>query len=174
MKLKNSLALLPLFAFGCVSANVNPSAPRANTGYADFYSEMDAELCWDVRDAGTAGRNFKTMFSDVKPVEKDVLRLAFAPGHHHVRVTFLNRVIANPAETDIEIKNGKVTPVRVTLTEAGTTFVQSKEISRGNTFYGRAGRRTKINSDETVRYDLSAAAEASVSYRPRDEMPYAR
>jgi hypothetical protein len=165
--------VLALALLGCASsANMNPPAPRANTGYADFYSPTDAELCWDVRDAAATAGNFKTVFSDVEPAPGDVLRLAFTPGRHKLRVTVLNRVITKPADIEVQIENGGVTPIRVTLTEAGSTFVQSKERSRGNTFYGRAGRRTKISSEETVMYDISATADPTASYLPKEQMSY--
>src|SRR5256885_1196014 len=100
-----ALVALPLIAFGCASANVNPSAPHPNTGYVDFYSPTDAELCWDVRASGASSDDFKMAFSDVKPVEDDVLRLAVAPGRLRFRVTFLNRVVAKPAEVEAEVEN---------------------------------------------------------------------
>lgn len=164
---------LPFIAFGCKSANVNPRKAKTNTGYVDFYSRSDAQLSWDVRKSKATG-HFKKVFWNVKPVPDDVLRVAFSPGQYRFRVTFLNRVTTKPAEVEAKVENGKITPIEATLTEAGSTFVQSKETSRGNTFYGRAGRRTKINSEETVRYDISAIAEEPVPYQPRQQMPYAR
>ncbi len=171
---RSSFAALMFIAIGCASPNVNPPAPRANTGYVDLYSSTDAELCWDVKSAAGSHGDFKTVFRDVEPAQGDVLRLAFAPGRHRLRITFLNRVVTKPAEAEIEVENGRITPVRITLTEHGSTFVESKEISRGNTFYGRAGRRTKINSEETVMYDLSAVADTPIAYRAKEQMPYAQ
>jgi hypothetical protein len=168
-----SMAAFLLIASGCASPDVNSPKPRANEGYVDFYSDTDAELCWEVREIRAPAGDLKTICSEFKPVEKDVLRLAFAPGHHRFRVTFLNRVITSPAEVEVDVQNGKITPVRVTLMEAGSTSVKSKEVSAGGTPYGRWGRRTVIKSDSSVRYDLSAEAGAPVQYQPKEQMPYA-
>ena len=119
-------------------------------------------------------REFQRVFWDLEPPPGVVLRLAFVPGRQRLRVTFLNRVVTKPVEIEVEVQDGKVLPVRVTLTEAGTTVVKTKEESRGGTAYGRYGRRTKISSEESVMYDISAAAGPPVAYQPKEQMPYAR
>jgi len=162
-----------LIAAGCASSNINSPAPRANTGYVDLYSLSDTDLCWDVQVSRASGTDFKTVFLDVKPVEAGVLRLAFAPGHHTLRITILNRVITNPAQVNVEVENGRITPLAVTLTEAGSTMVISKETIIGGSPTLRGGRQTRVNSEETVRYDISAVPAAPVSYQPKEQMPYA-
>ena len=109
----------------------------------------------------------------MEPPTGGFLRLAFAPGHHRLRVTFLNRVITPPAEVEVEVRDGKITPFRVTLTAAGTAQVETKEVSRGGTVKGGYGRRTKLGGDETVMYGLSAAVDPPVPYKPKEQMPYA-
>src|SRR6266498_1170094 len=103
-----------------------------------------------------------------------MLRFAFAPGHLRFRITFLNRVIAEPALLDVEVQDGRITPVHVTLTESGVTSVQTKETSRGGTAAGRYGRRTRIESNETKMYRLTAAPQDPRPYQPKQRMPYAR
>jgi len=165
---------LALLAFGCASANVNPSAPRARTGYVDFYAESGGSLAWDVRRFDTGANEFKSVFSELGPTEDGMLRLAFAPGHLRFRVTFLNRVIAEPALLEVEVQDGRITPVHVTLTESGVTSVQTKETSRGGTAAGRYGRRSKVGSDETKTYRVTAVPQESQPYRLKQRMPYAR
>jgi len=167
-----ALAMLMFIAFGCASANVNPPRAPADTGYVDLYSTTDAGLCWDVREGGTSGTHFRTVFSDVKPVQGDVLRLAFAPGNHRLRVTFLNRAVKNPTEADVAVENGKITPLRVTLTELSSTTVLSKQTTMGGTPAGRGGRRTKINSDESMMFAISAITGHPIPYQPKQQMPY--
>ena len=169
-----TLATLALFAAGCVSPNVNPPLARANTGYVDFHADYSAGLSWEVARFDERTRDFQRLFSEFEPPPGGVLRLAFPPGHYRLRVTFLNRVITQPAEVEVEVQDGNITPVRVTLTEAGVTFVQTKTASPGATAYGRYGRRTKIASDESVMYRLSAVGDAPVAYQPKERMPYAR
>jgi hypothetical protein len=161
---------LPLLAFGCASEKVDP---RGET-YVDFYSQPPGNLCWDVQDSRAWGREFRTVFSDLKPIEDGVLRLALASGRHHFRVTFLNRVVAAPAEIQIDVQQGKVTPIRVALTEAGSTTVLSKKESRDHTVHGRAGWHTEIKSEQSTAYNVSAVAETPLPYEPKNQMPYAR
>jgi hypothetical protein len=164
-------ALLALWASGCATQNVNPPQARANTGYADFRADPAGELYWQVERFDDRAHGFKKVFSELEPPTGGFLRLAFAPGHYRLRVTFLNRVITQPAEVEVEVQTGKITPVRVTLTETGTAFVQTKETSLGGTAKGRYGRRTKIDTDETVMYGLSAVADPPMPYQVK-EMSY--
>ena len=165
-------ALLALWASGCATQNVNPPQARANTGYVDFHADSAGELYWQVERFDDRTQSFKNVFSTFDPLPDKVLRLAFAPGHYRLRVTFLNRVITQPAEIEVEVQDGKITPVRVTLTEGGTTLVRTKETSRGGTAYGRYGRRTKYSSDESTMYGVSAVADPPVPYQVKERMPY--
>src|SRR5689334_15025921 len=74
---------------GCASTGVNPSAAQAGTGYVNIYSSDTSPLFWDVKRADASG-DFKTVFSELKPIEGGVLRLAFAPGRQRLRITVLN------------------------------------------------------------------------------------
>jgi hypothetical protein len=168
-----TLATVGLLLPGCATRNVNPDQARANTGYVDFYTDSSGELNWDVARFDDRAQNFKSVFSELKPPPEGVLRLAFVPGHHRLRVTFLNRVIAKPAEVEVEVQNGKITPVRVTLTAAGTAQVETKAVNYGGTAKGRYGQRTKYSSDESVMYGLAAVADPPVAYQVKERMPYA-
>jgi hypothetical protein len=168
-----SLLLLALWVPGCATRNVNPLQARANTGYVDFRADSFPDLCWEVARFDDRKQAFQPLFSELEPPAGGILRLAFSPGHHRLRVTFMNRVIVNPVEFEVEVQDGKITPVRVTLTAAGTAFVQTKETSSGGTAKGRYGRRTKIDTDETVMYGVSAMADAPVPYQVKERMSYA-
>jgi hypothetical protein len=159
---------------GCATGNVNPPKARANTGYVDFHADASAELCWEVSRWDDRSKDFELVFWDLDPPAGGVLRLAFAPGHHRLRVALLNQVITKPVDVEVEVQEGKILPIRVTLTEAGTTVVMTKEQERGGTAFGRYGRRTKFGSEEMVRYDISVTAAAPVAYQRREQMPYAR
>ena len=102
-----------------------------------------------------------------------ILRLAFKPGTCQLRVTFLNHAILVPGVADVEVRDGRVTPVPVTLVPAGTVLVETKTTQTGGTYYSRYGRRTKISSDETTTYGLSTVAEPPVTYQLKEQMPYA-
>jgi hypothetical protein len=173
MKRLLMLAAVGLFVTGCASPNVNPPQARANTGYVDFHADSASELCWQVERFEDRSQSFQRVFSELEPPLGGVLRLAFAPGHHRLRVTFLNRVITQPAEVEVEVQDGKITPVRVTLTAAGVALVRTERENRGGTAKGRYGRRTTIGSDETVMYAISAVADTPVAYQLKERMSYA-
>jgi hypothetical protein len=173
MKRLLMLAAVGLFVTGCASPNVNPPQARANTGYVDFHADPSAGLCWEVARFDGRSQSFNRVFSELDPPSGGVLRLAFAPGRHRLRITFLNRVIAKPAEVEVEVQDAKITPVRVTLIEAGTALVRTERENRGGTAKGRYGRRTTIRSDATAMYNLSAVADAPIPYQLKERTPYA-
>jgi len=167
------LLLLGLIVAGCASPSVNPPQARANTGYVDFHADSSG-LCWEVARFNERAQQYQRIFSELKPPPAGILRLALAPGRHRLRVTLLNRVVIQPAELDVEVPDGKIVPVRVTLSPAGTTQVQTKEENRGGTAKGRFGRRTIIGSTESVMYSISAVAHLPVAYQVKERMSYAR
>jgi hypothetical protein len=168
-----TLAAIGLSVQGCATRNVNPHQARANTGYVDFHAGPSAELSWEVSRWDDRSRDFDLVFWDLDPPPGGILRLAFAPGRHRLRVAFLNCVVKKPAEVEVEVQDGKILPIRVKLTEAGTTVVETKEQERGGTAFGRYGRRTKFGSEEMMMYDIAIAVAPPVAYQPREQMPYA-
>jgi hypothetical protein len=171
MKIKSLLALavLGLLAGGCASPNVNPASARSNTGYVDFYADDADNLWWDITDV----KRNKKVFYEFGPVQEPILRLAFKPGQYQLRVTFLNHAILAPGVADVEVRDGMVTPVTVTLLPAGTVLVETRQAQAGGTYYGRYGRRTKISNTEAVNYEVSAEPQPPVPFQPKAQMPYA-
>ncbi len=141
-----------LFA-GCASPNVNPPAARADAGYVDFYTIGGGDLNWEVARFDERAQRYQIIFSEFKPLQDGVLRLALPPGRQQLRVTFLNRVIREPAVCEVEVAARMVTPVHVVLTEDGVTQVQ-----------GRDG--------DKPRYRISIVVNGPVPYRVREQMPY--
>ncbi len=171
MKAKSflALAILGLLAGGCASPNVNPANARPHTGYVDFYAVDADNLWWDVTDI----KRNKKVFYEFGPVQEPILRLAFKPGTYQLRVTFLNHAILVPGVADVEVQDGRVTPVTVTLLPAGTVLVETKTARAGGTYYGRYGRRAKISNTEAVNYEVSAEPQLPVTFQPKAQMPYA-
>lgn len=168
------LLLLALWLTGCATANVNPSQPTAGTGYADFHPAEPEELWWEVSRFDEPSQAYQKVFSELTPPKSGFLRLALAPGHHRMRVTFLNHAIAKPAEIDVEVQDGKITPVRVALTDAGTVSVRTVDQNAGGSTTGRYRRRVRIGSDESAMYSPSAVTQPPVAYQRKEQMPYAR
>ena len=78
-----------------------------------------------------------------------------------------------PGVADVEVRDGMVTPVTVTLLPAGTALIETRSGQAGSTYYGRYGRRTKISNTATATYEVSAEPQPSVPFQPRSKMPYA-
>ncbi len=74
------LCLVCLALAGCSTANVNPPAPRAHTGYVDFYADADMGLCWEVKRADDQTGEMQVVFSEFKPVTRDYSTFGCASG----------------------------------------------------------------------------------------------
>ena len=163
-----------LLCFGCASPNVNPPAPRSNSGYVDFYTESAGEVVWNIQRLDATANQFKAVFSELDPMAGGILRLAFAPGRQQLRVTFLNHAITEPAVVEVDVRNGQITPVHVALTEAGVASVQTREERLGGTAKGPYGRGTKIGSYETKTFRVTAAVQDPRPYQLKEQMRYAQ
>jgi len=164
------MAAAVLLAAGCATPNVNPAHARANTGYVDFHADTPDELYWDVSQLKEGSSNPEPVYSELNPPKGGFLRLAFPPGVHRLRITFLNRVVSAPAEIAVEVQDGKITPVRITLNEAGTTSVRSREFSMAPSVKNNR-RAVRYGSDESRQYELSAQAEPPLAYQPKEQVP---
>ena len=156
---------------GCSTPNVNPPAPRAHTGYIDFYTDSDMGLSWEVKRADDRTGEMRAVFSEFKPVEGTILRLAAPPGNHRFQVWFTNQVTEGPQTVQVQVAEGKVTPVHVTLTPAGSTSVERKTYAFRGSAKGYA-RGTKIVSDQSSVFQIGAVAGNPQAYGPKEGMPY--
>jgi hypothetical protein len=163
------LCLLP----ACTSLNVDPIAPKPHTGYVDLFTPGSDEFSWDVKRFDDASGTFKPLFSQFDPVQGRILRLALPPGHHRLRVAFLNRVIVDPAIVDVEVVDGHITPVLIAAKDEGQASVRTRTTGLGSTVYGQLGRHTRIGSVEADAYRLTATVQAPVAYQRKAQMPYA-
>lgn len=166
-------ALLALGAAGCATPNVNPPAARAHTGYVDFSAGATNDLYWQVErfDAGT--QDFKLVYSQFAPPAGGFLRLALAPGHYQLRITIMNRAVRGPCLVEVQVQDGRVTPVNVRLVPDGVTQVQNKANRVGPTVRGRYGMRTEYSSTESSLFLLTAEAEPSTPYQAKEQTSYA-
>jgi hypothetical protein len=156
---------------GCSTGNVNPSKPHANTGYVDFYTDSDLQLSWEVKRTNETNGEMKTVFSEFSPVEGNILRVAAAPGSHQFSVWFINRVTEGPQTVTVPVESGKITPVHVTLTPAGSTSVDRKVYGLRPSAKGY-GRGTKVVSDTTEILDIGAVPQPPLPYQTKEKVPY--
>jgi hypothetical protein len=166
-----SVAIAGLWCAGCSSTGVNPNTAQPGVGYVDFYCAENPSLAWDVDQITPGGA--QKIFSEPNPVANGVLRLAFAPGNYHFEVSFLNQVISEQGTIELEVKQGLVTPVQAKLTPGGTSTVLEKETRTGSTYYGRAGRSTRITGNESNAYHVVLNQQAPLAYSRKELMPYA-
>jgi hypothetical protein len=166
------LATASLWSSGCATRDVNPPHAGADTGYVDFYTVSSGDIYWRVERLDKSGQR-ERVYSEPKAPSGGVLRLSFAPGDQHLLITILNQVVVKPAEVEVEVQNGKITPVRITLTPAGATQVQTSRERYGERARGGGGRRTDYSSKEAASYEQSAVAETPLAYQPKEQMSYA-
>ncbi len=164
-------ALTFLIIAGCSTPNVNPPSPRANTGYVDFYTDADLELSWEVKRAEEPGGELRTVYSELKPVTGTILRLATPPGSYQFQVWFMNQATEGPQTVAVQVENGRITPVHVTLKPAGSTSVDQKEYGfRGSA--KRYGRGTKFITEQNQVYQVGLLTQPLQSYQPKERMAY--
>lgn len=160
-----------LVSAGCGTPNVNPPVPRADTGYVDFYTDSNLSLSWSVQRAAGPDGAMRKVFSEFKPVPGNILRLAAPAGRHRFEIGLNNQVTTGPQTVVVEVANGKVTPVRVTLTPAGSASVIGKSYEYRSTV--KATRRvTRISTGDQPVFRIEAKADAPQDYRPKERMPY--
>lgn len=164
--------LVLVLVAGCASPNVDPPTPRAHTGYVDFFAN-DENLYWQVDQIEADGKT-KQIFTLFAPLNEHILRLAFAPGHYRFRVTFMNHVIRTPGVIEVDVQDGMITPVQVTLDDVGEVLVQSKQVQGGATYFGHYGRNTRITDSANTMYQVDLAAGPVSTYKPKAAMPYAK
>ena len=165
------VALVAVGVLGCSTPNPNPATPQANMGYVDFFTDSDLGLSWEVKRASQSNGEMETVFSNFKPVDGTVLRLAVTPGNYRFQVWFMNATTEGPQTVEVQVENGKVSPVHITLNPAGTASVDRKVYGFRPSAKGY-GHGTKIERDQSVVYRIAAAAEPLQTYRPKEQMSY--
>lgn len=165
--IKSLLAIvLVVLAGGCASSNTNPANAKTNTGYVDFYAVNADNLSWDITDTNLN----RKVFSEFDPVREPILRLAFKPGQYQLNVTFLNHVIASSGAVEVEVRDGMITPVPVTLVDAGAAQVTTRQA--GRSYLGRYGKHAKITDNQSVSYEVVADPQPPLLYQTKAKMPY--
>jgi len=162
--------MIAVLIAGCASPDVNPPAAQSHVGYVDFYAANADSLSWQVTDTAQN----KILFSEIDSLADGILRLALPPGHYQLRVTFLNHVVVQPAVVAVDVSDGKITPVSITLVENGQAQVRERNVRAGGTYYGRYGRGTRITDTSTLMFVLEAEAQPAVAYQTKEQMPYGK
>lgn len=160
-----------LVSAGCSTPDINPPAPRANTGYVDFYTDSTFDLSWVVKRADQKSGELRKVFSEFTPLAGNILRLAAPAGTNRFEVWISNKVTTGPQPVLVQVVNAKVTPVHVALTSAGSTGVENKSYEYRPT--PMATRRvTRLATDEQQTWQIRLSAALPQDYQPKERMPY--
>jgi hypothetical protein len=164
-------ALGCLVGTGCRSPDVNPRTPRAKTGYVDFYMEPNQQLWWQVKHGTGPSGDMPTVFSEYDPLPGNILRLAAPPGTNRFEVWFYNQYTTGPKTVLVQVENGRITPVCVTLKASGSTEVNTTTYKyRATVRATRAVPVTVTSQQQTFEIDLAATTPRD--YQPKERMPY--
>ena len=164
------VGLLLGFVCGCATPDVNPPTARTGRGYVDLYTMPKSEVWWkvDVFDPGRQG--YKEFTAQFKAPGEGIFRVEARPGRHKARISFVNQAIEAPAEIEVEVREGMITPVKVTLEQGDSTYVRIVEdrpnvfprmaaVLRAVTVTGRAHVFAALWAKEVVRDEVIAVGE---------------
>jgi hypothetical protein len=154
---------------GCATPEANPSRPRANRGYADFYADPAMDVFWKVDECDDRGAVSRVIYSEYKSPMNGFLRLELPPGRHHLRLTFLNLTTEGPVPVEVPITSQKITPVRVVRIGAGSTYIRDVDDKLRH-----PGRRRKVTDVDVRVFKLTPEVQDTASYQPKERMAYAQ
>ena len=108
-------ALLLGFSCGCATPDTDPPSARVGRGYVDLYTVPRTEAWWKVDVFDPHRQSYKEFTAQFKAPGEGVFRVEARPGGHKARISFVNQAIEAPAEVEVEVRDGMITPVQVTL-----------------------------------------------------------
>lgn len=159
-------------SFGaCRAPDLNPALPQAGTGYIDFYTEAPLDLAWEVKRLDQPTGKWRTVFSEFKPVAGNILRVTAQPGTQQFEVWFRNLVTEGPQAAAIRVDASWVTPVRVTLTAAGSTSIRQERYGFRPSAKGYA-RGTKVTHQPAEVFKIGLVPQPLQPYKTKEQMNY--
>jgi hypothetical protein len=159
-------ALLLGLACGCASLDVDPPAARAGRGYVDLYTVPKTESWWKVDVFDPRRQGYKEFTAQFKAPAAGIFRIEARPGSHKARVSFVNQAIEAPAELEVELREGMITPVQVTLKEGDSTYVRVTDDR------ARDVHRNKVTDYQQQRWRISAVAQPAIPYTAKRNTAY--
>jgi hypothetical protein len=158
--------LLLGLACGCATSDVDPSGARVGRGYVDLYTVPRTEAWWKVDVFDPGRQSYKEFTAQFKAPGEGVFRIEARPGRHKARISFVNQAIEAPAEVEVEVREGMITPVRVTLSQGDSTYVR---------VVGDRARdihRNKVTDYQQQRWQISAVAQPFIPYTAKQNTAY--
>jgi hypothetical protein len=159
-----------LLANGCASPDVNPQAPRPGRGYVDLFTQPKTDVWWKVDVFDSRKQGYKQFTAEFKAPEQAILRVEARPGSYKARISFVNQAVEAPAEAEVEVREGMITPVEVKLAKGDTSYVRVVE-DRGRSGFRNAGRN-EVTDYSQQRWLISAMVQPPVPYTPKENTAY--
>jgi hypothetical protein len=159
-----------LLANGCASPDVNPQAPRPGRGYVDLYTQPKTNVWWKVDVFDSRKQDYKEFTAQFKAPEQAIFRVEARPGPHKARISFVNQAVEAPADIEVEVREGMITPVQVKLNPGDTTYVREVD-DRARSGFRNAGRN-QVTDYSQRRWLISAKAQPPVPYTPKENTGY--
>ena len=154
-------------ASGCATRDLNPETARAGLGYVDIFSQPKMEAWWKVDVFDAANQSYKEFTAQFNAPEQDIFRVEARPGRYKARITFVNQAVEAPAEVDVEVRAGMITPIQITAVEGGSSYVRVVEDRAGG-----PALRNKVTDQPQRLLRLSALVQSLSPYAPKQSMNY--
>ena len=103
-------------------------------------------------------------------MEQAIFRIAARPGPHKARISFVNQAVEAPAEVEVEVREGMITPVQVKLDKGDTSYVRVVDDRARSGF--RNASRNQVTDYSQQRWQISATAQPPVPYTPKENTAY--
>ena len=153
-------------AGGCATSDVDPSTARAGRGYVDLYTMPRTEAWWKVDVFDPNRQSYKEFTAQFKAPREGVFRIEARPGRHKARISFVNQAIEAPAEIEVEVREGMITPVQVSINQGDSTYVR---------VVGDRARdihRNKVTDYQQQRWQISPVAQPFIPYTAKQNTAY--
>ena len=159
-------ALLLGFAGGCATPDVNPPAARVGRGYVDLYTVPRTEAWWMLDVFDPRRQSYKEFTAQFKAPGEGIFRVEARPGRHKARISFVNQAVEAPADVEVEVREGMITPVEVKLSPGDKTYVRVVDDRAKNI------HRNKVTDYSQTRWQISAVAQPFIPYTAKQNTAY--
>ena len=159
-----------LVVSGCAGPDVNPRVPRPGKGYVDLFTQPKTNVWWKVDVFDSRIQGYKEFTAQFEAPEQAIFRVAARPGPHKARISFVNQAIEAPAEVEVEVREGMITPVEVKLDKGDTSYVRVVD-DRARAGFRTAGRN-EVTDYTQQRWRISATAQPPGPYTPKESTAY--
>lgn len=161
-----AMAVVAWLASGCASTDVNPKVPRSGRGYVDLYVVPRTNVWWKVDVFHSGEQRYKEFTAQFEAPAQDIFRVEARPGRYRARVRFVNQAVLAPAEIEVEVRAGMITPVRVLAEKAGSAYVRKVQ-DRFNPY-----KKNEVADFPQRLWEITATVQPPVPYARKEQATY--